>query len=70
MKLGIGTNDVEKYARIIGKQNVRKIRNSKLIMYAMRLKVCDAEHNERCTRRNQLRQEAGQLKASYRNDNT
>jgi hypothetical protein len=51
MKLKIGTNDVEKYAVIVCKQNVRKVMNSKLIMHAMRSKVCDAELDERCMRR-------------------
>ena len=66
MKLEIGTNDVEKCAMIVGKQSVKKIRNSKLIMYAMRLKVCDAEHDERCTRRMFMKKSVEYARQTYR----
>ena len=43
MHLNIGTNEVEKYAKVVCHQNVRKGRNNKLIREAMKHKVEDAK---------------------------
>jgi hypothetical protein len=46
MRRNIGTNDVEKYVRIVCKQNVRKKRNVGMIINAMKMKLNDAEYDE------------------------
>jgi hypothetical protein len=49
-KMQIGTNDVEKYVRVMSKKNVRKVRNTKLVVCAMQTKVCGAEYaQENCS---------------------
>ena len=51
MKRNIGTNDVEKYVQVVCKQNVRKTRNIAMIRHAMKMKLDDAEYDERVTRK-------------------
>ena len=50
MNLNVGTNEVEKFAASVSKQNVRKGRNVKLINYTMRTKVSDSEFDEKTVR--------------------
>ena len=54
-QLGIGTNDVEKYAGIVCKQNVKQKRNVDLIKYTMKTKVDDAIFDEKMIRREFVR---------------
>ena len=51
MKKNIGTNDVEKYVGIVCKQNVRKMRNVPMIRHAMKMKLDDADYDEKMTRK-------------------
>ena len=46
MKLNCGTNEVERYAQVVCKQNVRRGRNDKLIKDTMKHKVEDAKFDE------------------------
>ena len=55
LKLNIGTNDVERFAFVVSKQNVKKVRNVNLINYTMKTKVCDAEFDEKNTRKEFIR---------------
>ena len=55
MRLGVGTNEVEIYARRMSKQNVRKGRNYKLVRDTMRSKIRDAEYDKRVARRQFVR---------------
>ena len=49
--LSVGTNEVEIFATIVCKQNVRKGRNKKLIRSTMRFKLEDAELDEKSVRK-------------------
>ena len=51
MKRDIGTNEVEKYVDIVCKQNVKKKRNVSMIRYTMRMKLDDAEFDEKMIRK-------------------
>ena len=42
LKLGIGTNEVEKYSQVCGSQGVRKKFDRSLVLFAMKKKVQDA----------------------------
>ena len=53
--LGIGTNEVETFVEKMSKQNVRKGRNDKLIRSVMKDKLEDAEFDERCKRKDFVR---------------
>ena len=60
MRLGCGTNEVEKYAQIVCKQSVRKGGNRKLIKDAMKHKADDAKFAE-----NRARSEFVKCKNEY-----
>ena len=66
MEGNIGTNDVEKYAAIVSKQSVKKFRNTKLIMCAMRTKLSDAEYDERNTRNQFMRNSIEYARVTFR----
>ena len=51
MNRNIGTNDVEKCVRAVCKQNVKKKRNIGMIRNIMRMKLDDAEYDEKQTRK-------------------
>merc|ERR1712030_280966 len=51
MGKNIGTNDVEKYVKVVCKQNVRKKRNVAMIRNAMKMKLDDAEYDEKMVRK-------------------
>ena len=51
MNMNVGTNEVERYVLRTSSQSVRNERNVRLIRNMMRSKVEDAEYDERCTRR-------------------
>ena len=50
LRRNIGTNEVERYVRVVCKQNVRKKRNVGMIRNAMKMKLEDAEYDEKITR--------------------
>ena len=51
MQLSVGTNEVERYARMMCKQSMRSVRNKKLIRNTMKYKVEDAEYDWMCAKR-------------------
>ena len=51
MNKNVGTNDVEKYVKNVCKHNVQKKRNVGMIKNAMKMKLEDAEYDERRVRK-------------------
>ena len=51
LKKNVGTNDVVKYVNGVCKQNVKKTNKAAMIQFAMKMKVRDAEYDERVTRK-------------------
>ena len=51
MNKNVGTNDVEKYVKNVCKHNVQKKRNYGLIKNAMKMKLKDAEYDEKRMRK-------------------
>ena len=51
LKKNVGTNDVVKYVNGVCKQNVKKTNRTIMIQFAMRMKVKDAEYDERLARK-------------------